>query len=372
MVPATGGTAIRITTDDAQAANPVWSPDGRHVYFDSLKESARSVWRVPPGGGPAQRVTFGTGSERWPSLSADGKRLAYATTGRETSCILLDRATHERTTVSGGTFAAEPVFSPDGAWLAYTLWWDKATNIWRVRLQNGRPEGEPERLTDQQGRCSCLAYSPDGRWVAYHRVFEGQRHIWVVPAGGGPPVSFTAGTGREDTPEWSPDGREISFTSDRGGREQVWAASFQDGHRVGEPRVIGGGGGALGMHCWSTDGKRLALIMDDGSGGDVWTSDVTASGKPVRLTQGADAGWLTVDPSTGELLVIGTWGSTRTEARRVSFSGGAPRPIPEIPNRMNAPDLREIEVSHDGRLMVLIEKENQGDIWMLQARGGHF
>ena len=372
VVPATGGSALRITTDDAQAANPVWSPDGRHVYFDSLREAAMAIWRVSPGGGPTQRVTFGTGSERWPSLSADGKRLAYATTVRETCCILLDRATHERSTASGGTFAAEPVFSPDGNWLAYTLWWDKATNIWRVRLREGRPEGEPERLTDQQGRCSCLAYSPDGRWIAYHRVFEGRRHVWIVPAGGGPPVSITMGTSREDTPEWSPDGQEISFASDRGGREQIWAAPFRDGQRLGEPRIVGGGKGALGMHCWSPDGRMLAFIMDDGSGSDVWTSHATGSREPIRLTRGADAGWLTVDPSTGELLVIGTWGSTRSETRRVSFSGGAPRPVPEIANRANGPDLREIEVSPEGRLMVLIEKQNGGDIWMLQARGGHF
>jgi TolB protein len=370
VVPGAGGKARRLTADEPMDSDPVWSPDGRHVYFESWRMAGCAIWRVPSRGGPLERVTLGTAYESSPSLAADGKRLAYVTAGPY-SCVLVDRTSPARNTLSTLPFTGEPAFSPDGTWLACTMQLGEGLNIWKVRLNHGRPEGEPERLTDQQGNCANVAVSPDGRWITYHRVFEGQRHVWVVPASGGPPVSFTEGTGSDDQPEWSPDGREISFISNRGGHDQIWAALFRDGHRVGEPRAITGGYRSLGIHCWSPDGKRVAFILDDGSGADVWITDAAGTAKPVRLTRGVEPAWLTADPSSGDLLVIGKWGSARHEVRRLSPDTGESRTVPEITVSSTA-DLCEVEASPDGKLMALIEQETLGDIWMLEAKSGNF
>ncbi len=371
-VPATGGTARRLTSGGNSNSKPAWAPDGRHIYFAALLEATWAIWRVPSAGGALQRVTLGTGSERWPSLSANGKRLAYATTGRWTSCALLDRVTRERSLLTGGTFTGQASFSPHGDWMAFTMWWNGTSDIWKVRVRQAQPVGEPERLTDQQGRSCCVAYSPDGRWIAYHRVLRGERHIWVVPAEGGPPVAFTTGPSCDDTPQWSPDGREISFMSDRGGGDGIWAAPFSDGRCSGGARPLLRGAGSLGMHCWLPDGKRLAFTMGEGSDCDAWVLEAGGVLKPVRLTRGAGAIWLCPDPSSGDLLVLGTWGSTRAEVRRVSLAGGPPRGLADMPASQGGTDLGFFAVSGDGRLMVLIEKENEGNVWMLESTGGHF
>ncbi len=372
VVGAGGGGARRLTEGNTRDKNPVWSPDGRHIYFDSLRQSTWAIWRVRYPDGLLQRVTFSTGSERWPSLSQDGRKLAYASTVRSNSFTLLDTVTGERIPVSEGAWIGESAFSPDGNWVAYARWWDMATNIWRVRLRQDRPDGEPQRLTDQQGECSCLAYSPDGRWIAYHRVYKGQRHIWVVPAEGGPPVAFSEGTSKEVQPQWSPDGHNLSFISDRGGHDRVWSAPFSEGRRAGEPRVVADGLGGISMHCWSNDGTRLALLMNDGSGRDIWTLDPTASTEPVRLTRGANPFWLAKDPSSDQLLIVGNWGTAHLEARRMPFSGGPPSPIPRIGAEAQGYALSEVCASPNGRLLALRENQNKGDLWLLQATKGRF
>jgi eukaryotic-like serine/threonine-protein kinase len=370
-IPAAGGGARRLTATETMDTSPIWSPDGRYIYFDSDRGAGWAIWRVPANGGALQRVSLGTGAERWPSLSRDGRRLTYATTGRWT-CTLVDRTTGHRHRLSTVPFTGEPSFSPDGGWLACTLMHDDANDIWKIRLQQGQPAGEPERITDHRGRCANVAFSPDGRWIAYYRLSQGRRSVWVVPSFGGPPVAFTEGMHNDDQPEWSPDGKEISFISDRGGRERIWAAPFRDGLRAGPAKLVVDVTGGLGIHCWAPDGGRVAFLLDDGSGSDVWISDAKGSGKPVRLTRGAEPTWLTTDPATGGLLVSGRWGGARSEIRRVPLDGGEPAPLPQISDESGGADIWEVEASNDGRLMALVEQENEGDVWMLIAKAGHF
>ena len=371
IIPAQGGRASRLTADDIPDCNPVWSQDGRHIYFQSLRESGWAIWRIPSGGGPMQRVTLGTDLEQSPSLSGDGKRLAYATAGRWT-CSLVNRATHDRVIAATGSFTGESSLSPDGAWLAYT--WDRGgpINVWRVPLKEGRPSGEPERMTDQRGNCSNTAWSPDGRWIAYQRLFRGQRHIWVVPTQGGVPSPFTDGATGEFSPEWSPDGRQLAFISDLGGQEAIYAAPFEDGRRTGPPRPIAGGVPNIGVFGWSPDGSRVAFMADDGTGKDVWCEEVGSAASPSRLTRGAGTLWITTDPSSGDLLVLGTWGAAGRVVRRVPFSGGAPGAVPELSALAWDSDLWEVEASRDGRLLAVITSKREGDVWILEAKEGSF
>ena len=46
-VPVGGGTAVRVTDDAAIDATPVWSSDGRYLYFSSSRGGITNLWRVP-------------------------------------------------------------------------------------------------------------------------------------------------------------------------------------------------------------------------------------------------------------------------------------------------------------------------------------
>ena len=54
-VPATGGTAVALTTNPAYDFNPIWSPDGKYVAFASDRYGNFDIFIVPIEGGNPQR-----------------------------------------------------------------------------------------------------------------------------------------------------------------------------------------------------------------------------------------------------------------------------------------------------------------------------
>lgn len=81
VIPAVGGDPRRVTMDPGDENAPVWSRDGRRIYFLSDRDGAgqrggRDTWQVPSEGGPSTRVTQG-GSSPVVFESVDGKELIY-------------------------------------------------------------------------------------------------------------------------------------------------------------------------------------------------------------------------------------------------------------------------------------------------------
>lgn len=76
----------RITDDNVLDMDPVWARDQRQIYFASSRGGGLNLWRVPidPGGhptGPPAQLTTGAGDDIEPTVSPDGKRLAFAVRG---------------------------------------------------------------------------------------------------------------------------------------------------------------------------------------------------------------------------------------------------------------------------------------------------
>jgi len=42
-----GGEPLQVTTDSFTDWDPVWSPDGRYLYFSSDRGGSMNLWRVP-------------------------------------------------------------------------------------------------------------------------------------------------------------------------------------------------------------------------------------------------------------------------------------------------------------------------------------
>jgi TolB protein len=246
-------------------------------------------------------------------------------------------------------------------------------DLWRLALRDNRPAGELVRLTEQSGTSTSPAVSPDGQWLAFLRVTDGQRDVWTMPAGGGLAMNFTDHPSIETCPEWSPDGGRLAFVSDRSGVDQVWVSSVRDGKRVGEPRRVAGVDGAVTSPSWSPDGARIGLVETAGSESDVWTISVDGSEPARKLTQGANAWFLVWSRSSGDLLVLGLWGSPQLSIRAVAGGGGRPRELPAAaPSEGSASLTGGFDVSLDGKLLALSESSMQGDVWVLEAKQGSF
>src|SRR6267378_3388024 len=59
-MPASGGTATRITSGPAFDSQPRWSPDGKRLVFLSDRSGAENVWLCDPDGSHTKALTKGT------------------------------------------------------------------------------------------------------------------------------------------------------------------------------------------------------------------------------------------------------------------------------------------------------------------------
>ena len=166
------------------------------------------------------------------------------------------------------------------------------------------------RVTFEEGLQAQPTWSPDGRFVAYSSNQSGNFDIWVQPLGGGRAVQVTTDPSSDWQPEWSPDGNSLVFRSERdgggifvvpalGGRERRLASfgsgrpgrptargsSSQSGRRsrfhAGGPGGVRGGWGGwppdrvlseaspglyVGRITWHPDGRRVSFFGVDEKG----------------------------------------------------------------------------------------------------------
>lgn len=75
---ADGGVPLRGSAGSVQPAPPVWSPDGRWLYYRALVDGRVDVWRAAADGSDARPVTVDPADTREFSLSPDGGFLYYS------------------------------------------------------------------------------------------------------------------------------------------------------------------------------------------------------------------------------------------------------------------------------------------------------
>jgi TolB protein len=98
----------------------VYSADGRYIYFVSDRGGAPQIYRVATSGGSAERVTFTGGYNISPTLSPDGRWLAYIS--RVSGAFKLHVMDLGAGTVNAitDTMADEsPSFAPNGRLIVY-------------------------------------------------------------------------------------------------------------------------------------------------------------------------------------------------------------------------------------------------------------
>jgi Tol biopolymer transport system component len=81
----------------------VWSPDGRHIAFDTESEAGGTIYIVDPDGSNLFAFIDGVG----PAWSGDGSMIAFVADGIFT--IRID-GTGRRRLATGGTPAWQPIF----------------------------------------------------------------------------------------------------------------------------------------------------------------------------------------------------------------------------------------------------------------------
>jgi Tol biopolymer transport system component/predicted Ser/Thr protein kinase len=374
LVPVGGGHATRLTQSPADT-EPAWSPDGRYVYYTAKNDDRYTLFRIAVSGGPPHRLTAGAGTERAPSISRDGRTLAFSTATGNRHLVLIELATLRETELAAGSREETfPTFSPDGRAVYFVSHRWGAGEIWRRDLSaDGAATGAPTRLTDQAGEATNLACSPDGRWLAYYKVEGSRRDIWAVSTAGGVPTPLTDRTFRSVHPAWSPDSAWLAFVVDKSGPGQIATQRFADGRMVGERRQLTSDPGDKAFPSWSPDGRQIAYMVDLPSG-HPGIGIVAADGKgPPRIVRpSADVGRIRWVGSPPTLFAAGWWNTPLAELRTLDPDTGKDRPL-RPPVLLGTDPITDLfDLSADRRFVVVSRGQWTGNIWVLEAESRSF
>lgn len=133
-----GGNPRRLTVSSAIDTEPVFSPDGKQIFFVSDRGGGPQVYRMGMDGSAPERVTFQGAYNISPAISPDGKTLAYVTRqGSAFRVATLDLANGTVRTVSDTQHDESPSFAPNGRLLVYATR-DRGVDVLMTSTLDGR------------------------------------------------------------------------------------------------------------------------------------------------------------------------------------------------------------------------------------------
>jgi tricorn protease len=155
-----------------------------------------------------------------------------------------------------------------------------AGSIWIVDRQGG----EARRLTAQPGEESSPVFSPDGAQLAFSKSVGGNLDVHVVPVAGGELRRLTYHPKNDAVRGWTPDGKQVLFTSPRtsDGFARLYTVPAQGGFPAELPLPMGSDG------SYAPDGTRLAYTpMPDPT--RTWRNYRGGLSSPIWLAKLADS-----------------------------------------------------------------------------------
>jgi eukaryotic-like serine/threonine-protein kinase len=169
LIDAARSVPTRFTFDAATDQQPVWSPDGSRVVFQSNRKGIYNLyWKLSSGAG-ADELLLGSDQNKVPAdWSSDGRFLLFRSNDPQTG---------------------------------YDLW---------VLPVSGDKKPFPFLKTPFEEREG--QFSPDGKWIAYESNESGRFEIYVQPFPG-PAGKFQISTNGGAQPRWNKNGKEIFYVS---------------------------------------------------------------------------------------------------------------------------------------------------------------
>ncbi|HXV96626.1 MAG TPA: hypothetical protein VD695_08760 [Gaiellaceae bacterium] len=160
LVPATGGTKVRLTANRVPDIEPAWSPNGRLVAFSSRRNGNWDIYVKDLVSGAVTRLTRSRRVEGFPSWSPDGGTIAFWGRGASDAELytvdLHTRAVRQVTRNSVPDY--DPAWSPDGTMLAFSSRRGGRWDIFRKNVAGGgfanlTRDRAPDGYPDWQPRC---------------------------------------------------------------------------------------------------------------------------------------------------------------------------------------------------------------------------
>jgi Tol biopolymer transport system component len=179
------GVFTRFTVGDVDERSAVWSPDGTHVFFYSIRSGKSGIYRRNAGGGATTDDLILESSELMlpTGISPDGERLLMTRGVASAQRVVVLTLSGDRKLVEafpGSTTAQHQArFSPDGKWIAYTDSSGPLTG--EIYLQPFPADGRLVRVSTAGGRHAH--WSQDGQSIVYRTLKDAVASVQLKPDG---------------------------------------------------------------------------------------------------------------------------------------------------------------------------------------------
>jgi Tol biopolymer transport system component/DNA-binding winged helix-turn-helix (wHTH) protein len=281
-----------------------WAPSGKAIYFERTFQGARNMWRMSVDSQTLratgiERLTTGPGTDADPSISADGRKLAFTgETQRVRGWLLPFDANLGRVTGAGQAVTSPGIeawglsLSRDGEKLVISGTRANKWELWEKSLPEGRET--PVMPDDSYGRVAAQ-WSPDGTRLAYLRdsASTGEAEIVEWSSRNRTEERLTASS---KTPralfDWSPDGKALLISRyNASGQSEIWLLPLaaRPDMEAAERRVASDPDYDLWQSYFSPDGRWIVFQAGRNHSSLVESSlyAIAAAGGPwIRLTDG--------------------------------------------------------------------------------------
>jgi TolB protein len=238
--------------------------DFQDTIILSIEENGYShLFAYIPGKLQLTRLTEGDWNDITPSVSPDGKLLAFASNRNgHYDIYTLDLTTAEVKQITDTLeYDASPTWSPDLAWIAYETYKNDNLEIAIHSLTD--PTKADVMLTEDPAADYSPVWAPNGRQILFISSRSGDADVWLAN------LDVTDETRFKDLSN-TPDAQESHPTISSNGKEVAWATLYQsigyDGIYVKDltdlarpPRWIGDGSWA----SWNAQGDQIAAVVNE-------------------------------------------------------------------------------------------------------------
>ena len=320
------------------------------------------------------QISTGDGAEDYASFSPDGKRLTYSARASEKigGFHIFVRELPSgppKQLTRGDASDVSPVFSPDGATLAFLRVEEGRTKYIIIPADGGdeRPVADsgPSPGTDKPAQ--SVSWAPDGKSLAVVRYASGEpAAIAMVPVSGGSltPITKPAGAPAGDTgPAISPSGSTLAFVrhTENGGDVFLCDISGENARRLTfDDKMIRG-------ISWSRDGQDLIYSSPRAHGWSLWRVPAYG-GSPRELTIAGNQAYY---PAVGRNRLAYTDSPTVSSIWRAKL-GSPDDPADERPIIRSSGREKSPVYSPDGtRIANIGDQTGSDEIYLCAAEGGN-
>ena len=349
---------VRLPYSLALGGRLSWMPDNRHLVMSgSIEDGSSHIYLLDTESEQTELLSMTSGDETGPSVSPDGRRIAFAAGGDDYDVVQFSLdGTAMTPLLATARSETHPTWTPTGTGYAYTT---DARGAWEVWLRNVDGSARPLATPDTAFPWNRLLWSrlsPNGLSVAFD-VFSDSHMVAIASVAGGRPVVLDKVSGDQHGASWSPDSNWIAYRRLRGAKWELVKAPVGGGAAVRIGEASEGRGGTT----WSPDGNWICHYDRAGL-----LRVVSADGKVEKTFASTETESFGFSPDGETLYAVRRTAARKWELASLRVPDGAPQKSVPL-NLPASATVAGFSLHPDGKSFLTSVSKPRYDIWLMEG-----